>query len=126
METISSYIYLDGLRFHAYHGVLPQERLTGNDYIVDCRCKYDITKALLSDDVNDTLNYAEVFKVIAEEMDVPSKLIERVCGRIATRLFDQFPAIDAIDLKMSKVTPPMGADCNGAGVEIHLNNNKTK
>lgn len=120
MELNSSYILLENLRFHSYHGVLPQERKTGNDYVVNLRIRYDVTDALTSDDVNDTLNYAEVFKVVSQEMDVPSALIERVAGRMGSRLFRTFPAIESIDLKIIKVNPPMGACCDGAGVEVHL------
>ena len=120
MELNSSYILLENLRFHSYHGVLPQERKTGNDYVVNLRFRYDVTDALTSDDVNDTLNYAEVFKVVSQEMDVPSALIERVAGRMGSRLFRTFPAIESIDLKIIKVNPPMGACCDGAGVEVHL------
>lgn len=120
MELSSSYILLENLRFHAYHGVLPQERKTGNDYVVNLRIQYDVTEALTSDDVNDTLNYAEVFKVVSQEMDVPSALIERVAGRIGSRLFRAFPAIESIDLKIIKINPPMGGCGDGAGVEVHF------
>lgn len=120
MKLTESYIVLEALRFHAYHGVLPQERLTGNDYEVNLRIRYDVSDALVSDDVNDTLNYAEVYQVVSQEMSVPSALIERVVGRIGDRLFRRFPAIEAIDLKIIKQNPPMGADGKGAGVEVHL------
>lgn len=120
MNLLCSYILLKDVRFHAYHGVLPQERLTGNDYVVNLRIRYDVSKALVSDDVNDTLNYAEVYQLISQEMSVPSALIERVAGRIGDRLFRRFPAIQEMELKIIKENPPMGADCKGAGVEVHL------
>lgn len=119
MKMMSSFIVLQHVKFHAYHGVLPQERLTGNDYVVDLRIRYDVETATVSDQVEDTLNYAEVFQLLQQEMAVPSALIERVAGRIASRLERKFPAIQAIDLKIIKENPPMGADCEGAGVEIH-------
>ncbi|MBP8935408.1 MAG: dihydroneopterin aldolase, partial [Prevotella sp.] len=53
-----SYITLKDLRFHAFHGVMPQERLTGNDYTVSLRIGYPFSDACLSDEVSDTLNYA--------------------------------------------------------------------
>lgn len=118
MEMKSSFIVLQHVKFHAYHGVLPQERLTGNDYVVDLRLKYDVEAATVSDQVEDTLNYAEVYQLLEQEMAVPSALIERVAGRIADRLERKFPTIQAISLKIMKVNPPMGADCEGAGVEI--------
>lgn len=125
MKVNSSYICLDNLRFHAYHGVMPQERMVGNDYNVSLRIRYDISQAMVSDKVEDTLNYAEVFQLVSQEMAVPSSLIERVAGRIGDRLFRRFPTIEEIELKIMKINPPMGADCEGAGVEVHLINNKT-
>lgn len=125
MKVNSSYICLDNLRFHAYHGVMPQERMVGNDYNVSLRIRYDISQAMVSDKVEDTLNYAEVFQLVSQEMAVPSSLIERVAGRIGDRLFRRFPTIEKIELKIMKINPPMGADCEGAGVEVHLINNKT-
>lgn len=120
MKLSSSYILLQNLKFHAFHGVLPQERLTGNDYTVDLSIKYDVSGALTSDDVNDTLNYAEVFQLVAQEMAVPSALLERVAGRIGDRLFRRYPGVEEVELKIVKQNPPMGADCKGAGVEVHL------
>ena len=72
-----SYIYLDDLRFHAFHGVMPQERLTGNDYTIDIKIGYDVSLAMVTDNVDDTLNYAEVYKIVDQEMGVPSQLLER-------------------------------------------------
>lgn len=125
MKVCSSYICLDAMRFHAYHGVLSQERITGNDYVVSLRIKYDFSLAMTSDDVNDTLNYAEVYQLVEQEMSVPSNLLERVAGRIGDRLLRRFPAIQELQLTVTKQNPPMGADCEGAGVEVHLINDKT-
>lgn len=119
MKTLTeSYVHIDGIRVHARHGVLPQEQLTGNDYIINVRASYDISRAMQTDDVADTLNYAEVYNIIKEEMSVPSKLIEHVAGRIADRLMDSYSQISSVMLRITKCNPPMGADCNGAGVEI--------
>lgn len=120
----SNYIYLSNLRFRAYHGVLPQERVEGNDFIVNIRLAYDFGKAMETDDVADTLSYADVYQLVQQEMQQPSNLLEHVVGRIGKRLLAEFPLIKAIDLKLTKVNPPMGADCDGAGVEIHLINEK--
>lgn len=73
-----------------------------------------------SDDVADTVNYAEIHQAVKEEMDIPSKLLEHVAGRIVRRLFNDFPTIESIDLKLSKRNPPMGADIETAGVEVHI------
>ena len=124
MKLDSSYITINGLRFHAYHGVLPQERLTGNDYLINLRVRYSIEKAMHTDSVEDTLNYATVYEVVSSEMKIPRNLLEHVAERIGAHLFDMFPEIKDIDLSITKLNPPMGADCTGAGVEVHLINDK--
>lgn len=120
-----SYIFINDIRLHACHGVLPQEQLTGNDYIVNIRLGYDVSKAIMTDNVEDTLNYAEVYDIVREEMDTPSKLIEHVAGRITNHLMKDFSQITSIVLNITKCNPPMGADCKGAGVEIHVKREKT-
>jgi dihydroneopterin aldolase len=125
LKVESSYIVLKEVRFHAFHGVMPQERKVGADFLLSLRLGYDISKAMQTDDVADTLNYAEVYQLAKQEMEQPSALLEHVAGRIAQTLMQQFPAIKSIDLTLTKQNPPMGADCQGAGVELHLINDKT-
>ena len=125
MKLMSSKIYLRNVRFHAFHGVLPQEGIVGNDYLVNLVLDYDFSSAMKTDDLQGTLNYAEVYQKVREEMVVPSKLLEHVAGRIAHRLFSDFPEIQKLQLSITKVNPPMGADSDGAGVEVVLTNDKT-
>lgn len=125
MKLMGSKIYLRNVRFHAFHGVLPQEGIVGNDYLVNLVLDYDFSSAMKTDDLQGTLNYAEVYQKIREEMAVPSKLLEHVAGRIAHRLFSDFPEIQKLQLSITKVNPPMGADSDGAGVEVVLTNDKT-
>src|SRR5574344_943757 len=61
---MTTYIYLRQVRMHAYHGVLPQEGVVGGNYVINLKLGYDITIAMTSDDVADTLNYAEVYGVL--------------------------------------------------------------
>ena len=126
MRLTESFISLDGLRFHAFHGVLPQERKVGNDYVVNIRVGYDVSSACLSDNVADTLNYAAMYEVVKAEMDKPSQLLERVAWRIGERLMEEFPSITSLTIQLTKQNPPMGACGDGATVELHLINDKTK
>ena len=119
MKINSSYILLKEIRCYAYHGVAPQENLIGNEYIIDLKLKVDISKATRTDEVADTVNYAEVHQVIKNEMAVPSKLLELVSGRVVQKLFGQFACIGEIELRLSKRNPPMGADIESAGIELH-------
>lgn len=125
MRNDRGYIRLEGLRIHAFHGVLPQERAVGADFRIDLRVGYPLSEAMQSDDVKDTLNYAELYEIVRGEMAVPSQLLEHVAGRIAKAIEAAFPQITSIDLVLTKLNPPMGAHSDGASVEIHLINDKT-
>ena len=125
MRITASYIHLRNVRFHAFHGVMPQERRVGAYFLVNLRVGYPLEKAMRSDEVADTLNYAALYAVVREEMMTPSNLLEQVAGRIADAVIKAFPQVTSIDLELTKENPPMGADCDGAGVEIHLINDKT-
>ena len=120
------YIRLKGVRIHAFHGVMPQERMVGADFIIVLRVGYPLETATASDDVSDTLDYAQLYQLLRREMAIPSSLLEHVAGRIATAIEKTFPQVTSIDLELTKLNPPMGADCKGASVEIHLINDKSK
>lgn len=122
MTTTSSHIFLENVRFYAYHGVAPQETLVGNEFIINLSLKVDFGKAATTDEVADTVSYADVYAVLKEEMANPSKLLEHVCRRIVQRLFHDFRDIEEVSIRLAKRTPPMGADIDSAGVEMSCKN----
>jgi dihydroneopterin aldolase len=126
MKIKSSYITLTNVRFRALHGVLPQERRVGGDYLLTLRVGFDVSRAVQSDNVADTLNYAMLYEMARQEMAIPSRLLEHVAGRIGQRVLSEWPEVTTVDLTLTKENPPMGADCDGASVELHLINDKTQ
>lgn len=126
MKLEKSTIFLKNLRFHAYHGVMEQERVVGNDYVVNVRMEVPVDEALKSDRVEDTVSYAEVFEIVRREMAVPSQLIEHVAGRMAHALEEVFPQTESVTITIIKVNPPMGADSDGAGVELTFKKEQSK
>ena len=105
-------IELRGLTFFAYHGVLPEERKLGNTFVVELSLDADISRAAYADDLNDTVNYAAVYDVVKREMDIPSQLLEHVCGRIAKALLDEFSSLQRVFVCVVKKNPPI----EGVGV----------
>ena len=77
---MNSYIFLDNVRFFAYHGVGQQEREVGNEFVINLKLKVDIARAAETDDVTHTVSYADVYENVKAEMEIPSKLLEHVCG----------------------------------------------
>ncbi len=121
MKTSDMRIFFKGLRIYAYHGVMPQEHTVGANFIIDLSIKTDFTKACLDDDLDGTINYADVLQYVKAEMSISSLLLEKVAYRICQRLLKEFPSIEEIDIRLSKENPPMGADCTACGISMHCN-----
>jgi dihydroneopterin aldolase len=111
-------IALEGLEFHAFHGVYPHERESGNWFEVDISVETDLAKAAQTDNLSQAVNYESLFRIVKEEMEQPSHLLERVAGKIIDRIFLQLPSVTDISLKISKINPPIGGKCKRASVEV--------
>ena len=106
MENIGI-IELEGMEFKAYHGCLEQEKVRGNQFIVDFRGELDLSAAAESDNLGDTLNYGEIYEIVSEEMSIPSELLENVAGRIVKAIEKQFPELVSFSVRVSKKRPPV-------------------
>lgn len=106
MEKIGR-IELEGMEFKAYHGCLEQEKIRGNFFTVDFRGELDLTAAAKSDNLDDTLNYADIYDIIADEMSIPSELLENVAGRIVEEIEKRFPQLQSFSIRVSKKKPPV-------------------
>lgn len=118
MKLASGEIFINRMLFHARHGVGEQERLTGGDFLVSVSARYPLAKAVESDDVADTLNYAELYQIVRREMLIPSRLLEHAAGRIGRSIIEAMPLVEELTVELTKKNPPMGADCDGAGVRL--------
>ena len=118
MQIQQTFIHLENIRLYAYHGVNPQEQRVGAFFEVSLQIGTDFRKAIESDDLSLTVSYADVYDKVKEEMGKPSHLLEHVAGRIAKRLYDEFPGIGSITLRINKENPPMGGQCGSCGVEL--------
>lgn len=111
-------IELNNIHLYAYHGVLPQENKVGAWYTLSLCATINNLDSIASDNIEATVNYAEIYDVICEEMKIPSKLLEHVCGRILDKLFTKFAIIEKIEITLTKDTPPMGGDRLSSNVRI--------
>lgn len=109
-------IELKEMKFYAYHGVMEQERTVGNHFVVDLLLTAPLEKAIRSDRLEDTMNYATVYEVVKKEMEIPSRLIECVAGRILEALKSRFPQLTEVKLTLSKLNPPFGGDIRSASI----------
>ena len=111
-------IALEGLEFHAFHGVYPHERESGNWFEVDVAVDTDFSKGAKTDELSGTIDYEEIYRVVKNEMDRPSKLLETVGENIVEEILKRFANVTNVELKISKINPPIGGKCRKATVFI--------
>ncbi|HYC84199.1 MAG TPA: dihydroneopterin aldolase [Chryseosolibacter sp.] len=111
-------IILEGLEFHAYHGVYPHERDSGNWFEVDLAVETDFTEAAKTDELAGTVNYETLFRIVKEEMEKPSRLLETVAQCIVDHVLADLPKVNRVELKISKINPPIGGKCRKASISL--------
>ncbi|HMK06298.1 MAG TPA: dihydroneopterin aldolase [Flavobacterium sp.] len=111
-------IKLKNIRTFSFHGCLEEEGKIGSDYTVDLEIKTDLRKSSVSDNLEDTVDYVMLNRIVVEEMAIRSKLLEHVAHRIIARIFKEIPAISRIILAVSKVNPPIGGDVESVTIEM--------
>ena len=111
-------ISLEGLEFHAFHGVYPHERESGNWFEVDIAVETQMLEGAIEDDLSKTVNYETLYQFVKEEMEKPSKLLETVAEQIAVRVLRELTVVIQVELKISKLNPPIGGKCQKASLLV--------
>lgn len=104
-------IYLDNLEFFAYHGVFEHEKKNGQTFFVSACLELDLTQAGEADDLDKTVNYGEVYDLIADiTVNRRFDLIEKLALEIVNGLLERFPLIQAAAVRVDKPKAP-GTTC---------------
>jgi dihydroneopterin aldolase len=112
-------IRISGIKAFGYHGVFETERASGQDFYVDIELEVDLTRASVSDDVKDTINYAEVTDIVVKEITTnPVSLIEKLAGRIAERIKVTFAQAARVTVTVHKPQAPVSAQVKDISVTI--------
>jgi len=105
------------MEFFAYHGHFEEETKVGNYFIVNLEIKADTKKAEASDDLEDALNYVDIYNLVAKEMEQASKLLENVAKRILDSLFNNCDhKILHAKVEVQKMNPPLGSKMQSVSV----------
>lgn len=97
---------------------MTEERNIGGHYEVNVKLTCDFIKAAKNDDLNETIDYVVVNKIVKEEMSIPSKLIEHVAFRIITRFKNELKTIESVFIEIVKICPPIQGDVESVSVVI--------
>lgn len=111
-------IELNGMHFHSYHGCLPEERKLGGEYLVDFRCVHDISVVSHSDNLSDTVDYTDIYSIVAAQMEIPSNLIENVASRILAAITESYPELEDVVITLTKLSPSLGSDVDSSSVTV--------
>ena len=111
-------IYFQRMSFYGYHGVFPAEAELGQRFYVDLELDLDLSRAARSDDLHDTVNYADVYALVKEIVEGERfKLVEALTGRIAEQLLASFPFAE-VKVKVTKPDPPIHGHYDGVAIEM--------
>ncbi|MFC7356174.1 dihydroneopterin aldolase [Jejudonia soesokkakensis] len=114
-----STIKLKNIKVYAFHGCLLEEGQIGSEYLVNLTVIADLSAAAATDDLDDTVDYVHLNKIVKEEMDVRSKLLEHVGQRIIDRIFTEISLVSEASVNVAKVNPPIGGDVASVSVTMH-------
>ena len=114
-------IKVKNIRVYAYHGCLIEEGKIGSDYRVDLKVKADLSKSAVTDNLEDTVDYVHLNKIVKQEMAIRSKLLEEVAKRILDRILVEIPIVKQAIVAVSKLNPPIGGNVEMVTIEICKN-----
>lgn len=111
-------IHLEKLRFNSFHGIHEEEKILGNEYIVDCQINFHETEEVILH-IDDTINYVTVYEIIKNHMSVPKNLLETVAMQIGYDIHEKYPEVKCIIVSITKLNPPIEAIQGSVGVKWH-------
>lgn len=115
-------IELENMSFYGFHGCFEEEKAIGTHFRVDLLFETNTSKAEISDNINDTINYLSVYQTIKQVFETPSHLLEHLSRRILDTLCDKYSQIDYCKVKVTKLNPPLGGKL--MGVSVSMDNRK--
>ncbi len=113
-----SVISLSGMEFYAFHGCYDLEQRVGNRFVVDVEMEAELGDAPGRDDISSTVNYLDVYRAVEKEMRVKSRILENVAVRIAAAVIAGFAQVERVEVRVSKMAPPLGGKVASASVKV--------
>ncbi len=112
-------IIIKNLKLFCYHGVNPEEKEDGQNFVFDIEASVDLSLPCVTDNVDDTVSYAKIIKTVRRvAQSEKNDLLERVAQRVADELFAEFDKIMALNITLKKPEAPIKADFDYVAVTI--------
>jgi dihydroneopterin aldolase len=111
-------VSLEGIEFHAYHGVYTEETKLGNRFTVDIHVQTDFKKAMLEDALQDTVDYVGLYKIAQSHMQEPVKLLEHLAHLMIKDILIAYSTIKSVSITIKKHNPALGGVVNYSVVTV--------
>ena len=114
------YIHLNDMEFYGYHGALVEENKLGQRFRVTVSLATDLQEAGTTDNLDKTVNYAEVYAICEEIVEGEAvKLIETVAEKVAAVLLDAYSEkVMGVRVVLVKPDPPIKGHYASVSVDI--------
>jgi dihydroneopterin aldolase len=109
-------IRIEDMEFYAFHGHFKEEQIVGNRFLIDLEIETDLEPAGLSDKLEDATDYTIACRVVKQEMEKKSKLLENIAKRILDSLYLNLKSIKGATVRIKKMNPPVGAKVGSVSV----------
>lgn len=111
-------IIIKGLKIFAYHGVNPEEKVDGQNFVLDITAELDVKKAQLSDNIDHTVSYAKIIKTATAVFTEKSyDLIETAANKVGMAIMQEYPKLRSVTVLLKKPEAPIKADFEYVAVE---------
>jgi dihydroneopterin aldolase len=119
MMAAEDRIILQNMMFYGRHGVHPAERELGQRFEVDVELGFDLSRAMASDALQDTIDYGRAYTIVREEVEEHEyQLLEALAGAMVRRLLTELPIIDVL-VRVRKPQVPLHGILSYAAVEVY-------
>ncbi len=112
-------IHLEQLHFFAYHGLYEEERILGNEFVVDLCIQYQPNQKIIHS-ITETVDYTVVYDLLHQRMMVPTELLETIATDFCNQVMDKFPSVQVIEFSIKKIQPPIQKFVGNVGVSFQL------
>ena len=116
MKTV---LFIDNLEVFANHGLFEEENKLGQKFIFDIECELNYKKAMFSDEMTDSISYADIAEVVVKTATTNTfNLLERLAGEILKNIFEKFSQIKNVKLEINKPAAPIKYHFEQCGVVV--------
>lgn len=111
-------VQLHQLKFNSFHGIHEEEKILGNEYVIDASVEFHENAQVITS-IHETVNYADIYKIIKMRMEIPTPLLETILMEAGNEIHSRFPQLRAINISIKKMHPPIEGIEGSAIVSYH-------